>query len=154
MYLNNYYIILSSLRVIFLILIRQNMPLCLKVPFGSWWTAAYKGNKVLNDRSQRKPDPVQHDEFRGCKYWWNLHQSYNVILKVKYWRQVQLLYFNFFSRLKTIKRNFYMFLINVVKFVTFVNLTLRSEEHTSELQSRQYLVCRLLLEKKKKQKKS
>src|SRR3712207_7843384 len=29
----------------------------------------------------------------------------------------------------------------------------RSEEHTSELQSRQYLVCRLLLEKKKKKKK-
>src|SRR3712207_7201442 len=28
----------------------------------------------------------------------------------------------------------------------------RSEEHTSELQSRQYLVCRLLLEKKKTQK--
>src|SRR3712207_7267870 len=27
---------------------------------------------------------------------------------------------------------------------------IRSEEHTSELQSRQYLVCRLLLEKKKK----
>src|SRR3712207_8806449 len=30
---------------------------------------------------------------------------------------------------------------------------LRSEEHTSELQSRQYLVCRLLLEKKKNKKK-
>src|SRR3712207_8949357 len=30
-----------------------------------------------------------------------------------------------------------------------VLLDLRSEEHTSELQSRQYLVCRLLLEKKK-----
>src|SRR3712207_9587821 len=29
----------------------------------------------------------------------------------------------------------------------------RSEEHTSELQSRQYLVCRLLLEKKKKYRK-
>src|SRR3712207_8476185 len=29
-------------------------------------------------------------------------------------------------------------------------LSPRSEEHTSELQSRQYLVCRLLLEKKKK----
>src|SRR6185295_20182504 len=28
----------------------------------------------------------------------------------------------------------------------------RSEEHTSELQSRQYLVCRLLLEKKKNKK--
>src|SRR5258707_11918134 len=30
------------------------------------------------------------------------------------------------------------------------NIHTRSEEHTSELQSRQYLVCRLLLEKKKK----
>src|SRR3712207_7309920 len=28
------------------------------------------------------------------------------------------------------------------------SVTVRSEEHTSELQSRQYLVCRLLLEKK------
>src|SRR3712207_5632174 len=32
------------------------------------------------------------------------------------------------------------------------DLALRSEEHTSELQSRQYLVCRLLLEKKKTRK--
>src|SRR5258707_7953055 len=31
-----------------------------------------------------------------------------------------------------------------------LRLRVRSEEHTSELQSRQYLVCRLLLEKKKK----
>src|SRR3712207_7371664 len=30
-----------------------------------------------------------------------------------------------------------------------VSVAARSEEHTSELQSRQYLVCRLLLEKKK-----
>src|SRR5947209_9665075 len=34
-----------------------------------------------------------------------------------------------------------------------IGLNGRSEEHTSELQSRQYLVCRLLLEKKKKKKK-
>src|SRR3712207_7663264 len=33
--------------------------------------------------------------------------------------------------------------------VILVNRSMRSEEHTSELQSRQYLVCRLLLEKKK-----
>src|SRR3712207_7895863 len=33
------------------------------------------------------------------------------------------------------------------------HLRQRSEEHTSELQSRQYLVCRLLLEKKKLQSK-
>src|SRR5258707_10797002 len=31
-----------------------------------------------------------------------------------------------------------------------LDFVMRSEEHTSELQSRQYLVCRLLLEKKKK----
>src|SRR3712207_7097402 len=31
-----------------------------------------------------------------------------------------------------------------------IETAVRSEEHTSELQSRQYLVCRLLLEKKKK----
>src|SRR3712207_7075197 len=33
----------------------------------------------------------------------------------------------------------------------YTGRVLRSEEHTSELQSRQYLVCRLLLEKKKHQ---
>src|SRR3712207_7696188 len=37
-----------------------------------------------------------------------------------------------------------------VALVADRHLGLRSEEHTSELQSRQYLVCRLLLEKKKK----
>src|SRR3712207_8218206 len=34
--------------------------------------------------------------------------------------------------------------------ITAELIAARSEEHTSELQSRQYLVCRLLLEKKKK----
>src|SRR6476620_8734080 len=37
-----------------------------------------------------------------------------------------------------------------VPYVVALNRASRSEEHTSELQSRQYLVCRLLLEKKKK----
>src|SRR3712207_8184030 len=36
-----------------------------------------------------------------------------------------------------------------VPFALYDNNSVRSEEHTSELQSRQYLVCRLLLEKKK-----
>src|SRR3712207_7519332 len=34
--------------------------------------------------------------------------------------------------------------------ISLLECSQRSEEHTSELQSRQYLVCRLLLEKKKK----
>src|SRR3712207_7197785 len=43
-----------------------------------------------------------------------------------------------------------VYLVLVVFFgSTSQPLTIRSEEHTSELQSRQYLVCRLLLEKKK-----
>src|SRR3712207_7820703 len=33
--------------------------------------------------------------------------------------------------------------------ISIASRAIRSEEHTSELQSRQYLVCRLLLEKKK-----
>src|SRR3712207_7166407 len=37
-----------------------------------------------------------------------------------------------------------------VEVMFYSLLPVRSEEHTSELQSRQYLVCRLLLEKKKK----
>src|SRR3712207_7423566 len=37
-----------------------------------------------------------------------------------------------------------------VQLLLLADVPPRSEEHTSELQSRQYLVCRLLLEKKKK----
>src|SRR3712207_7879765 len=40
--------------------------------------------------------------------------------------------------------------LQAVVVAGLVGEDMRSEEHTSELQSRQYLVCRLLLEKKKK----
>src|SRR3712207_7884551 len=40
--------------------------------------------------------------------------------------------------------------IRQIQFRPKISRRRRSEEHTSELQSRQYLVCRLLLEKKKK----
>src|SRR3712207_7700667 len=40
------------------------------------------------------------------------------------------------------------YLLNLSLIQSLYNID-RSEEHTSELQSRQYLVCRLLLEKKK-----
>src|SRR3712207_8623214 len=42
-----------------------------------------------------------------------------------------------------------MLLVARVDESSIANVKVRSEEHTSELQSRQYLVCRLLLEKKK-----
>src|SRR5690606_41243464 len=46
---------------------------------------------------------------------------------------------------------FYMSLISIDKAMATIGIlaSLRSEEHTSELQSRENLVCRLLLEKKK-----
>src|SRR5438445_11776778 len=43
----------------------------------------------------------------------------------------------------------YCLVVTLTTAVAFLTVP-RSEEHTSELQSRQYLVCRLLLEKKKK----
>src|SRR3712207_8820670 len=43
--------------------------------------------------------------------------------------------------------------LNGIRLEVFARQSSRSEEHTSELQSRQYLVCRLLLEKKKRKKK-
>src|SRR5687768_18288276 len=56
------------------------------------------------------------------------------------------------SRIQQVIQNL---LSNAIKFTpTGKNVRLRSEEHTSELQSRLHLVCRLLLEKKKKKKRN
>src|SRR2546422_8569950 len=41
-------------------------------------------------------------------------------------------------------------MLSAILASSFPSRTIRSEEHTSELQSRLHLVCRLLLEKKKK----
>src|SRR3712207_7717142 len=48
-----------------------------------------------------------------------------------------------------IDRNRRESIVNKTALSSATNIRIRSEEHTSELQSRQYLVCRLLLEKKK-----
>src|SRR2546422_6324675 len=44
-----------------------------------------------------------------------------------------------------------VFAVMIAAALAFIFCAARSEEHTSELQSRLHLVCRLLLEKKKKQ---
>src|SRR5690606_39658217 len=56
-----------------------------------------------------------------------------------------------FSRLKSNRDMSICILLDIERLF---NQIVRSEEHTSELQSRENLVCRLLLEKKKKKKKS
>src|SRR3712207_8762086 len=48
---------------------------------------------------------------------------------------------------KSIFSKYPFLIVKILPLLSF-NKNLRSEEHTSELQSRQYLVCRLLLEKK------
>src|SRR5258708_27565531 len=53
------------------------------------------------------------------------------------------------EQLLRLKQKDKIFLISVEVFVRLLFIILRSEEHTSELQSPDHLVCRLLLEKKK-----
>src|SRR5258707_7257115 len=58
------------------------------------------------------------------------------------------------AQYESIKREVDSAIAAVIKDTAFVGgpfVKNRSEEHTSELQSRQYLVCRLLLEKKKEE---
>src|SRR5690554_2289448 len=50
------------------------------------------------------------------------------------------------------RKNYYLILLNNAHISNLRGASIRSEEHTSELQSRPHLVCRLLLEKKKKKK--
>src|SRR3712207_7962258 len=54
------------------------------------------------------------------------------------------------TALRIDKRVFLELLAQFPQMSLAIMRELRSEEHTSELQSRQYLVCRLLLEKKKR----
>src|SRR5690349_22121922 len=59
----------------------------------------------------------------------------------------------FTAELGTMKVSEEVDALRTLGFMPLRYLVLRSEEHTSELQSRRDLVCRLLLEKKKKKKK-
>src|SRR3712207_6961143 len=56
--------------------------------------------------------------------------------------------FNFNTKAFILANHIFDFIVGM----KYSGMIPRSEEHTSELQSRQYLVCRLLLEKKKKNK--
>src|SRR3712207_9587227 len=72
-----------------------------------------------------------------------------------YWRIDNRSHFTNMSIKQSVKKGLICVLQRPQKYVPLQVVILplvRSEEHTSELQSRQYLVCRLLLEKKKKNK--
>src|SRR5437868_11974919 len=59
-------------------------------------------------------------------------------------------YTTLFRSILTLARLALKFLVEIVRQAVTLPFQMRSEEHTSELQSRFDLVCRLLLEKKKK----
>src|SRR3712207_8931372 len=59
---------------------------------------------------------------------------------------IQCVFGKIFGKLINIVVTIYSFLLATFILRDFVDFIKRSEEHTSELQSRQYLVCRLLLE--------
>src|SRR5687768_18256513 len=58
------------------------------------------------------------------------------------------------TRWRRVAQQIYRTVGGYVTGALVIALVARSEEHTSELQSRLHLVCRLLLEKKKKQKRN
>src|SRR3712207_7911266 len=66
-------------------------------------------------------------------------------VKLHRYRQASLRVFSFASGI-----SFFCMMLTRQAYARVTDKQNRSEEHTSELQSRQYLVCRLLLEKKKK----
>src|SRR2546425_4295246 len=76
-----------------------------------------------------------------------LFRSREVAMRVKKWRSIQ-------QPLQVLPFQLCLldFVMRVGDRFKRIELILRSEEHTSELQSLAYLVCRLLLEKKKKNK--
>src|SRR5690554_7094741 len=83
--------------------------------------------------------------------WIYLQQSAKVFQFTRYCNRVTSIHTANF--IKSVNWNPSCFILNIANRTTkFTTIRSRSEEHTSELQSRPHLVCRLLLEKKKKKK--
>src|SRR5438445_9013394 len=80
------------------------------------------------------------------------HQVYLATFYIDKYEVTQAEYDRFVRATKRGKPFVPVFDDDISKILKQELAAMRSEEHTSELQSRQYLVCRLLLEKKKKEK--
>src|SRR5256884_6789027 len=94
------------------------------------------GDGVANDRAVVNGVQTTLDEFRGSPFYQvDVRVSRNIVLGERATLRPFAEFFNLFNHLNP--GNNYV-------------PDIRSEEHTSELQSRLHLVCRLLLEKKKK----
>src|SRR5690625_6508957 len=97
--------------------------------------------RVLGVRRNSEPHPAVDGVFAMTRLEDALREADFVVLTVALSEQTRFLIDA--SALSAMKRSAYV--INVSR-----GEVVRSEEHTSELQSRGHLVCRLLLEKKKR----
>src|SRR3712207_8064250 len=77
-----------------------------------------------------------------------LFRSFILLFSYRFFFFSFIIPFNNFYFLRKFFFIFYYWIYFVFFTMIFFLFFFRSEEHTSELQSRQYLVCRLLLEKK------
>src|SRR5690554_8126907 len=89
---------------------------------------------------QALPKRIQIASYGGTKFLFFLRSEYDRFFAIDLARKV----------INIVNRPIKIFRETNINFVS--NVGIRSEEHTSELQSRPHLVCRLLLEKKKKRK--
>src|SRR3712207_1556791 len=111
-----------------------------------------KWNVVLEEDYSKR-------EIHIVKIYEKLSKKYDKLLenpiKEKERKELEETFQNFYDNLNALQvKNDSAHLQFLEKYRNYVRIKLnylrdRSEEHTSELQSRQYLVCRLLLEKKK-----
>src|SRR5436309_8734358 len=111
----------------------------------------------MSDRAQSRPSPVSFSE--AFLYWLKL----GFISFGGPTGQIAIMHQDLVERKRWISEKRFLHALNYCmvlpgpeaqQLATYIGWMMRSEEHTSELQSRENLVCRLLLEKKKKKKKN
>src|SRR5690606_14557825 len=102
--------------------------------------------KALINTATLKGEPLETAYEETHISWVVFSKSY--ALKIK--KPLRLSFLDFSSL--ELRKKYCELEFKLNKRFTSIYLAVRSEEHTSELQSRENLVCRLLLEKKKKKK--
>src|SRR3712207_7381282 len=80
---------------------------------------------------------------RGKKVYYKVRLNRNIRKKIK---EKRYIIYNSKALIEILNKDHIA--ARIYKYISQIRYKTRSEEHTSELQSRQYLVCRLLLEKK------
>src|SRR5690625_4060409 len=117
---------------------------------------AYLGESVTGNSLALFEEMYNNPKFKDFKFIWSVKNFKNVKLQYRKNKNVKFIIRDSKKFVNYLARSEY--LITDTTFPHYFNkrkeqkYIMRSEEHTSELQSRGHIVCRLLLEKKKRQK--